>query len=197
MDKSMDNENINDEQNQSTSKGTHPGKIRMKERSRSQATPTNTDINDPENLDYEDIDDNNTVKKINDEAKSSVDIQDEDGEVSNHPPEINNDTSLVPNNPEPASDEGEVDEADLEDGEIHDPSASKTKNSSSDDQSEQNRNRTNAGVPSSPQGKVYCRYFPQGRCHWGPNCKYIHPNNDSTKSLQQKFIRHFFIIFQI
>jgi hypothetical protein len=75
MDKSMNNENTNDEQNQSTSKGIHPGKIRMKERSRSQATPTNTDINDPENLDYEDIDDNNTVKKINDEAKSSVDIQ--------------------------------------------------------------------------------------------------------------------------
>ncbi len=75
MDKSMDTENTNDEQNQSISKGTLTTKLRIKERSRSQTTPTNTDINDPENLDYEDIDDNNTVKKINDEAKSSVDIQ--------------------------------------------------------------------------------------------------------------------------
>ena len=43
-----------------------PAKIRPKERSRSQTTPTNTDINDPENLDYEDIDDNHPVKKIPD-----------------------------------------------------------------------------------------------------------------------------------
>jgi hypothetical protein len=54
----------------------------MKERSRSQTTPTNTDINDPENLDYEDIDDNhqvkqvnNSVKKKNDETKTLIDIQ--------------------------------------------------------------------------------------------------------------------------
>jgi hypothetical protein len=75
MDKSMDNENTNDEQNQLISKESYPAKLRLKERSRSQTTPTNTDINDPENLDYEDIDDNHPVKKINDEAKSSIDIQ--------------------------------------------------------------------------------------------------------------------------
>jgi len=88
MDKSMDTENTNDEQNQSISKGTLTTKLRIKERSRSQTTPTNTDINDPENLDYEDIDDNNQlvklednhqinnpIKKINDEIKSSIDIQ--------------------------------------------------------------------------------------------------------------------------
>jgi nuclear protein NHN1 len=179
MDKSMDNENITDEQNQSISKESYPAKLRLKERSRSQTTPTNTDINDPENLDYEDIDDNHPVKKINDEVKSSMDIQDEDGEVSNNPPEIDHASSSIPNNPEIASDEGEVDEADLEDGEIHDPSTSKNKNSSLDDQSDRNRNNT--GV-SSPQAKIHCRYFSQGRCHWGPNCKYIHPNNDSTKN---------------
>jgi hypothetical protein len=79
MDKSMDTENTNDEQNQSISKGTLLAKLRMKERSRSQTTPTNTDINDPENLDYEDIEDNhqlnNPMKKNNDETKSSIDIQ--------------------------------------------------------------------------------------------------------------------------
>jgi hypothetical protein len=88
MDKSMDTENTNDEQNQSISKGTLTTKLRIKERSRSQTTPTNTDINDPENLDYEDIDDNNQlvklednhqvnnpIEKINDEIKSSIDIQ--------------------------------------------------------------------------------------------------------------------------
>ncbi len=58
----MDTENSTDEQNQSESKGTLPAKLRMKERSRSQTTPTNTDINDPENLDYEDIDDNHQIK---------------------------------------------------------------------------------------------------------------------------------------
>ncbi len=84
----MDTENTNDEQNQSISKGTLTTKLRIKERSRSQTTPTNTDINDPENLDYEDIDDNNQlvklednhqvnnpIEKINDEIKSSIDIQ--------------------------------------------------------------------------------------------------------------------------
>ncbi len=76
----MDTENPNDEQNQSISKGTPPIKLlRPKERNRSQITPTNTDINDPENLDYEDIEDNhqinNPLKKINDEIKSSTDIQ--------------------------------------------------------------------------------------------------------------------------
>ena len=78
----MDTENMNDEQNLSISKGTVPAKLRMKERHRSQTTPTNTDINDPENLDYEDIDDNhqvkqmnNSVKKINDEIKPSDVIQ--------------------------------------------------------------------------------------------------------------------------
>lgn len=85
------------------------------------------------------------------------------------------------------------DEADLEDGEIHDPSAAKNKSSPSDDQSEQNRSRTNTGVPSSPQGKVHCRFFLQGRCHWGPNCKYIHPNNDSTKSISCIYIYFFFL----
>jgi len=79
MDKSMDTENTNDEQNQSISKGTLSTKLRMKERSRSQTTPTNTDINDPENLDYEDIEDNhqinNPMKKNTDEIKSSIDIQ--------------------------------------------------------------------------------------------------------------------------
>jgi hypothetical protein len=75
----MDTENTNDE---SISKGTVSVKLRMKERSRSQTTPTNTDINDPENLDYEDIDDNhqvkqvnNSVKKKNEETKTSIDIQ--------------------------------------------------------------------------------------------------------------------------
>jgi hypothetical protein len=75
----MDTENTNDE---SISKGTVSVKLRMKERSRSQTTPTNTDINDPENLDYEDIDDNhqvkqvnNSVKKKNDETKTLIDIQ--------------------------------------------------------------------------------------------------------------------------
>ena len=52
-----------------------PAKLRMKERSRSQTTPTNTDINDPENLDYEDIDDNHHNEKKYDETKSSTDIQ--------------------------------------------------------------------------------------------------------------------------
>jgi len=79
VDKLMDTENTNDE---SISKGTVSVKLRMKERSRSQTTPTNTDINDPENLDYEDIDDNhqvkqvnNSVKKKNDETKTLIDIQ--------------------------------------------------------------------------------------------------------------------------
>ncbi|CAF4437044.1 unnamed protein product, partial [Adineta steineri] len=109
----MDTENTNDEQNQSISKGTIQTKLRMKERSRSQTTPTNTDINDPENLDYEDIDDNhqvkqihNSVKKINDEEKSSVDIQDEEEDKTlNNQQKINNGSS---NNQAAASDEGEV-----------------------------------------------------------------------------------------
>lgn len=75
----METENINDEQNQSTSNGTHPAQLRVKEHSPSQTSPTDTDINDPENLDYEDIEDNhqinNSEKKINDEIKSSNDIQ--------------------------------------------------------------------------------------------------------------------------
>ena len=37
-------------------------------------SPSNTDINDPENLDYEDIDDNHSVKKISDQGKSSMDF---------------------------------------------------------------------------------------------------------------------------
>lgn len=74
----MDTENTNDDRNQSTSKGTITTKSRAKERNRSQTTPANTDINDPENLDYEDIDDNhqpNTLEdghgaeKINDPVK--------------------------------------------------------------------------------------------------------------------------------
>jgi hypothetical protein len=104
----MDNENTNDEQNQSIPKETYPAKLRSKERSHSEASPNNTDINDPENLDYEDIDDNHSVKKIHDEVKSSMD---EDGEVSNNPTEMDHaapSSSLVPNNPEAASDEGEV-----------------------------------------------------------------------------------------
>lgn len=65
----------NDEQNPSVSTEISSSKIRPKERSRSQTTPTNTDINDPENLDYEDIDDNHhPVKKIHDQGKSSTDI---------------------------------------------------------------------------------------------------------------------------
>ncbi|CAF4612901.1 unnamed protein product [Rotaria sp. Silwood1] len=195
----MDTENTTDEQNPSISKGT---KQRMKERSRSQTTPTNTDINDPENLDYEDIDDNHSpgklddsheleqinkpVKKINEEIKTSINIQDEEDKILHKPQEIinNNNTSLTMiDNPTTASDEGEVDEADLEDGEIHDPSTSKNRTSFSDDQtSEQNRNRINTNILSSPQAKVHCRFFLQGRCHWGPNCKFIHPNNDATKN---------------
>lgn len=101
---------------------------------------TNTDINDPENLDYEDIDEQNPVKKLSNEDLTA--------------------TAAAKS----ASDEGEVDEADLEDGEIHDPSTSKT-----NDESES----------TSPQEQVHCRYYLQGRCHWGSSCKYIHPNNDS------------------
>ncbi|CAF3835722.1 unnamed protein product, partial [Rotaria sordida] len=196
----MDTENTTDERNQSISKGTITTKLRMKERSRSQTIPTNTDINDPENLDYEDIDDNhspgkledsheleqinNPVNNINDEIKTSINNQDEEDKTLNKPQEINNNTSSsIINNPETASDEGELDEADLEDGEIHDPSASKNRTSISDDQTlEQNRNRINTNISPSPQAKVHCRFFLQGRCHWGPNCKFIHPNNDLTKN---------------
>jgi acetolactate synthase small subunit len=70
-----------DEQNQLISKEVLPVKLRMKERSRSQTT-TNTDINDPENLDYEEEDakteieqKSDPVKKRNNEIKSSVDKQ--------------------------------------------------------------------------------------------------------------------------
>ena len=56
----MDIENMTDEQNQLISKEILPTKLRVKERSR----PTNTDINDPENLDYEDIEEQHPVKKI-------------------------------------------------------------------------------------------------------------------------------------
>ncbi|CAF2864481.1 unnamed protein product [Rotaria sp. Silwood2] len=200
----MDTENTTDERNQSISKGTITTKLRMKDRSRSQTTPTSTDINDPENLDYEDIDDNhspgklednheleqinNPVKQINDETKTSINIQDEEDKPLNKPQEINNNnnnntSSSMIDNSAAASDEGEVDEADLEDGEIHDPSTSKNRTPFTDDQtSEQNRNRINTNISSSPQAKVHCRFFLQGRCHWGPNCKFIHPNNDSTKN---------------
>lgn len=58
----MDTENTNDEQNESLSKETFPTKSLGEERIGSQTTPTNTDINDPENLDYEDIDDNHPIK---------------------------------------------------------------------------------------------------------------------------------------
>ncbi|CAF4702981.1 unnamed protein product, partial [Rotaria magnacalcarata] len=201
----MDTENTTDEGNQSISKGSNTTKLRMKERGRSQAMPTNTDINDPENLDYEDIDDNHSpdklenvqevepnddpVKNIIVDTKTSENIQDEEVEMLNKPQEINN--NIIINSSEndapmavvTASDEGELDEADLEDGEIHDPSTSKQRTSLSDDQSsEQNRNRINSAIPSSPQAKVQCRFFLQGRCHWGPNCKFIHPNNESTKN---------------
>jgi hypothetical protein len=69
----MDTENINDEQNQSPPTDSLPTKMRMKERSHSQTTPTDTDINDPENLDYEDIDDNHQAKHMNHSAKKSAD----------------------------------------------------------------------------------------------------------------------------
>lgn len=66
-------------ENESTSKEINPTKLRSKERSHSQTSPINTDINDPENLDYEDIEDNhqinNSEKKNNDDIKSSNDIQ--------------------------------------------------------------------------------------------------------------------------
>lgn len=69
----MDSENTNDEQN--PSKSTEPSlKTRPKERTRSQTSPVNTDINDPENLDYEDIDDHHPVKKLSDQGKSSMDF---------------------------------------------------------------------------------------------------------------------------
>lgn len=71
---------------------------------------------------------------------------------------------------------------DLEDGEIHDPTTSKTPDSPSHNPFDSNSNRNKTGVPSSPQSKVHCRYYLQGRCHWASNCKYIHPMNDSTKS---------------
>ena len=71
----------------------------------------------------------------------------------------------------------------MEDGEIHDPSAPKNKNAAADDEvDEQNRNQKNIGIPGSPSTKVHCRFFLQGRCHWGPSCKYIHPPSDSTRS---------------
>ncbi|CAF1572964.1 unnamed protein product, partial [Adineta ricciae] len=184
----MDTENINNEQNEPISKETLPSKMRMKERSRSQTTPHETDINDPENLDYEDVDDNHqnkqsnhTIEISNDENKSHTDIQnhEDNEEIASvqEPP-------LKTEHPEAASDEGELDEADLEDGEIHDPSASKNKNAAADDEvDEQNRNQKNTGIPGSPSTKVHCRFFLQGRCHWGPNCKYIHPPSDSTRNL--------------
>ncbi|CAF4209506.1 unnamed protein product, partial [Rotaria socialis] len=201
----MDTENTTDEGNQSISKGSNTAKLRMKERGRSLAMPTNTDINDPENLDYEDIDDNHSPGKLEDgqeveqndnpvkhiivDTKTSENIQDEEVEMLNKPQEINNNNIInssendAPMAAATASDEGELDEADLEDGEIHDPSTSKQRTSLSDDQSsEQNRNRINSAIPSSPQAKVQCRFFLQGRCHWGPNCKFIHPNNESTKN---------------
>ena len=87
----MDADNGNDEQSQSILRGAVSTKLGTKDRSRTQAIPTNTDINDPENLDYEDTDDNhhseklegtrekeqiNTlVTKINEETKSSMNIQ--------------------------------------------------------------------------------------------------------------------------
>lgn len=87
----MDTESTTDETNQSILKKSNIGKQRTKERGRSQTTPANTDINDPENLDYEDVDDNqspdklddshdteqnnNPVKNLNDDIKTSENIQ--------------------------------------------------------------------------------------------------------------------------
>jgi hypothetical protein len=53
----------------------------MKERSRAETTPTNADINDPENLDYEDIDDNHQIKHPVKKIKSSTDIQVKPNEI--------------------------------------------------------------------------------------------------------------------
>ena len=77
----------------------------------------------------------------------------------------------------------EQDEADLEDGEIHDPTASKTQTIDE----EQNGTSTE---------KSHCRYFLQGRCHWGSNCKYIHPTNETNKgrsSFAPSMDRSFFL----
>lgn len=74
MENSIDSENTNDEQTPSKSTDMSSSKIPLQERTRSQTSPINTDINDPENLDYEDIDDNHPVKKISDQGKSSMDI---------------------------------------------------------------------------------------------------------------------------
>jgi len=111
--------------------------------SNDEQSPSNTDINDPENLDY-----------------------DED-HLSDQPKHLENNPQLAPI---VASDEGELDEVDLEDGEIHDPTASKRK--SIDEEQE-----------TTATEKSHCRYFLQGRCHWGSNCKYLHPTNETNKSL--------------
>lgn len=76
----MDTENVNDEHNPALLKDSLPAKSVVKERSHSQTTPTDTDINDPENLDYEDVDDNHQAKQVNHAAKKNAD----DGKPTSH-----------------------------------------------------------------------------------------------------------------
>ncbi|CAF0722846.1 unnamed protein product [Didymodactylos carnosus] len=249
-----------------------PAKLRIKERSRSNTT----DINDPENLDYEEEEFNGTYnnnrnheelnknssdvgmdtenllltndeitheegempyvgeeekdmdmakdamktkKKVREKTQSttkkdsktakSVDKnseekierddesgQDEEGELNSNHEASNQD---IPT----GSDEGEVDEADLEDGEIHETLTKKQSQPHTQHrrhappirppsiqhsllhQREQQQSLSNSisHMPlSSQQQKVHCRFFLQGRCHWGANCKYMHPNMNDTKN---------------
>jgi hypothetical protein len=79
MNQSMGNENTVGEQHAVTSKGIQSVKLRVKERHRSHGTtPTNTDINDPENLDYEEedvtkLDENHSTKSTRNLSEHSLD----------------------------------------------------------------------------------------------------------------------------
>jgi hypothetical protein len=68
----MDNEDVNCDHNASVvSKGTLSAKLRAKERLRlDDALPSDTDINDPENLDYDDEDDATKIDESSNTKRS-------------------------------------------------------------------------------------------------------------------------------
>ncbi|CAF0801541.1 unnamed protein product [Didymodactylos carnosus] len=140
------------------------------------------------------------IDKSNDEKIDHDDEskQDEEGELNSNHEDSSHDLAM-------GSDEGELDEGELEDGEIHETSTKKQHQPQTQHrrhlpairpspiqhsllhQREQQQplanNNSISHIPlSSQQQKVHCRFFLQGRCHWGANCKYMHPNLNDTKN---------------
>lgn len=181
----MDSETFNEEQINSTENGSTNVKQRVKERNRSQSSlNSNTDINDPENLDYEEEDGPKTFNKNNSSAEENNRQEkltagsDEEGELVKI--EVKRFSRVD-------FDFLSQDEADLEDGEIHDTNPNKSKSNELEQENVESVEISKIRASPPPTSRGPCRFFLQGRCHWGSNCKYGHSNGEQMKCSKKTF----------